>query len=712
MENLLAMIQRRRPSPLTSRILAVAVLLSSLATYLDAKTTNHPPAKLQVTGFGWLGNRELRRTIRSLQKEKKAPPTFDANFVEDAAFILLSTLTRDGYLAPIVRADLILEDGSTRRFVWNKAGDTLLPRPLAVKKASFRIERGVLYRYKKLTISGLHSLSKKKARNYFVQSGFLISTRTMRVYTPSRFKQSVAALREALARQGYESAAVQIDHLTQNPVTGAVHAKLSVHEGSKTSVRSVTTHVFTNSEPHTTEITLSTPGQAYSKLWLQDLSQSLRTNQYRKGFPDVSVDVSVTNRQTNGPNVYVDLDAQVRKGPKIRLGNVRFEGNEKTKVSVLEHRLRIVPGQPLDRIEVEQTRNRLARLGALESVAIRYEPVDDETRDVIYELKEGKALDVSLLLGYGSYELLRGGVELEYKNAFNLSHQARLRGVQSFKSSSADFLYTVPDALTEDVSLFLNGSGLRREEVSFTREEYGGGIGTRKFLRPTRTDLGARYNYEHLNAIDSDLFLDPETIRVGSLIFDIRQERRDNPLLPTKGYDFAANTELASKVLGGQVDFQRVEIAGSYHANLFGQLFLHLGLRHGAAMHLTSSANEIPFTKRFFPGGENSVRGFQQGEASPLDAAGNQLGAETYLLGNIELEQFVTPSISLVGFIDAVGFAEHISDYPQDEDLYSVGGGVRWKSIVGPVRLEYGRNLNPRPRDPSGTLHFSIGFPF
>ncbi|HVR36150.1 MAG TPA: BamA/TamA family outer membrane protein, partial [Methylomirabilota bacterium] len=40
------------------------------------------------------------------------------------------------------------------------------------------------------------------------------------------------------------------------------------------------------------------------------------------------------------------------------------------------------------------------------------------------------------------------------------------------------------------------------------------------------------------------------------------------------------------------------------------------------------------------------------------------------------------------------------------------GGGVRWKTIIGPARLEYGHNLNPRRHDPSGTLHFSIGFPF
>ena len=120
----------------------------------------------------------------------------------------------------------------------------------------------------------------------------------------------------------------------------------------------------------------------------------------------------------------------------------------------------------------------------------------------------------------------------------------------------------------------------------------------------------------------------------------------------------------------------------------------------------------LPFNKRFFPGGENSVRGYQRGGASPLDAAGDQLGAESALQWNLELEQRLTRSISIVGFVDGVGITPVIESYPFDEVLWSVGGGIRWNTLIGPVRLEYGHNLNPRAPDPEGTLHFSIGFPF
>jgi outer membrane translocation and assembly module TamA len=78
----------------------------------------------------------------------------------------------------------------------------------------------------------------------------------------------------------------------------------------------------------------------------------------------------------------------------------------------------------------------------------------------------------------------------------------------------------------------------------------------------------------------------------------------------------------------------------------------------------------------------------------------------------VEYEQVLTHSWSAVAFVDALGAAARLADYPFDQRLYSVGLGLRYQTIVGPIRLEYGRNLNKRPTDPSGTLHLSIGVAF
>ena len=106
------------------------------------------------------------------------------------------------------------------------------------------------------------------------------------------------------------------------------------------------------------------------------------------------------------------------------------------------------------------------------------------------------------------------------------------------------------------------------------------------------------------------------------------------------------------------------------------------------------------------------MRGYNYGEAAPRDKLGRIVGAEIFTLVNIEFEQGLTETWSLVFFTDAIGFAANLSNLPGDEYLVSVGTGVSWKTIVGPVRLEYGYNLHRRRFDPVGTIQFSIGFPF
>jgi outer membrane translocation and assembly module TamA len=239
-------------------------------------------------------------------------------------------------------------------------------------------------------------------------------------------------------------------------------------------------------------------------------------------------------------------------------------------------------------------------------------------------------------------------------------------------------------------------------------------VGVQRYFDSIHSDISLRYNYQVLNAEDAptaSLDIDEEST-VSSFTLSLKHDRRDNPLYPRAGYKVFTSVEYASPMLAGSADFVLAEAAGSIHVRLGGGRYLHTGLEHGVAVPFSSSDTALPFNKRFFPGGENSVRGYQYGEASPLDGMGEELGAESFAQGNIELEQALTPSWSLVVFVDGVLLAEDINDYPGSEILYSAGGGIRWKTIVGPVRLEYGHNLNPRESDPDGTLHFSIGFPF
>jgi outer membrane protein assembly factor BamA len=458
------------------------------------------------------------------------------------------------------------------------------------------------------------------------------------------------------------------------------------------------------------------PDNPYSTLWEQNLARRLREQQYGRGYPDTKVEFKVVETRTNMNTILLDLSAHVTTGPLVHVAGVIYQGDKLTRRSALQSRVKIREGDLLDNNTAEQSRQRLARLGVFQSVILDYQDGEATNRNVIYVLKESKPVSLSVLAGYGSYELLRGGLEFENRNVIGLAHDFRLRGVQSFKSTSADGQYTVPDVFGRDASAFVSGSGLHRKEVTFTREEYGGSVGVQKYLDPIKTDVSAHYDYQFLNAFDLGSAVTNGVgvteARSAAFILDFNRDRRSTPVLPRSGSRLFGRVEFAAADLGGNVNYQRFLLGGSYHLDFHGGLLLHLGLLQGYTLTMGGSADELPFTKRFFPGGANSVRGYQDGEASPLDANGKQLGAETYTQGNLELEQYITKTWSVVTFFDAVGFAKDRTDNPWNEGLYSVGAGLRWNSLIGPVRLEYGYNLHRRDYDPVGTLHFSVGVPF
>ncbi|MCL4180522.1 MAG: BamA/TamA family outer membrane protein [Verrucomicrobia bacterium] len=696
----------------------ITALTGTLGHAADDTPTAKPPkpAKLSVRGFGLLGNRQLTKIMRLARAEKVRPEYFDADFVEDGVLILLARLEETGHLEPEVIAQMTLRDGRELEHTWNARFETILPRPLQIKRLVFRARPGVRYYYDRIDIAGLESMTPADAQRHFISTEGLLQLKSMRVYTPGRLNDSIRNLRENLSRRGYADARVEVIDLRQDDLSGAVRVNIQVEQGLLTMVRSLRTEVFGPGEAEPRQRSTNELNTPYSLLWEQNFIHGQRTNQYRMGYPDVAVSLTPLARETNANLIQLDLDAIVQIGPRMRVGQLRFEGQRRTHPRVIENRLPLDPGDWLDPLEVERGRQRLARLGAFDRVEVRYEQADASHRDITYELEEAETLGFSVLLGYGSYEQLRGGIEFEQRNMFGLAHDFRVRGIQSFKSSSGDLRYTIPQLFGEEFDLFGYAAGLHREEISFTRREFGGGVGVARYFAPIQSDANLRYDYQVLNADD----ISPDTAeevglseaRVAAFVLDLRHDRRDSPLVPRRGLRLFANSEFASTALGGEVDYQRILLGGSYHLRLGGGRYLHLGVTHGLSFTAGGTDLELPFNKRFFPGGQNSVRGFQEGEAAPRNAEGDVIGAETFLQGNLELEQMLTPNWSVVAFTDAVGFARSRDDYPFDEELYSVGGGIRWKTLVGPIRLEYGYNLNPRRHDPTGTLHFSIGFPF
>src|SRR5437879_10987695 len=89
------------------------LLLPSLAPGADAPPDEPKtkPAQIKISGYGFLGNWQLKRILTALELGGKKPEFLDASFVEDAALILISRVKRDGYLRPKIFITLYLQNG-------------------------------------------------------------------------------------------------------------------------------------------------------------------------------------------------------------------------------------------------------------------------------------------------------------------------------------------------------------------------------------------------------------------------------------------------------------------------------------------------------------------------------------------------------------------------------------------------------------------------
>lgn len=668
-------------------------------------------AEVRVDGAGLFGDRELRGALRRLL-ESDDRPTLDANAMEDAAVILGAALGDMGFQHPKIVIEARLAGGEEKKFTFDPTFANPLPRPLAAEELTFRVDRGVRSYLDIVEVEGLTVFPVDRAREFFRTEGMLVASKRTNAYSPARVNRGVDAILSELRQRGHIEAQVHAEKVSE--VEGAIALRIVVREGPRWEIGTLR-YQLDEAPPPALPKPEEWRGRPWSPILEQDLREGIRHAYYEEGYPDVGVHVEAEVQADEGARKRAEVVATIVPGPKVLVGQARFEGNRVTRESVLRRRVRLSPGEPLNPLALERSRYRLARLGVFESVDLRYEPAEGTPRNAVFALREGPRYETNLLFGYGSYERFRAGVEYRQRNILGLAHQSRIELVHSLKSTSGDYTYTVPELFGESLDGTAKVFGLRREEIAFVRKEFGTSFTLRRAIARIGGEAMAGYTFQTLQNTNNSLSTrdtDEGNSKVASVNFGLTGDRRDSPLRPRRGYRWTAQAELADPTLGGEVTYQRYDLAGSYHTSWGASRWIHVGLSHGLITTLGANDISLPVNKRFLPGGDNSIRGYQRGEAAPRDAAGGFIGAKAFMLLNLELEQGLTPSWSAVAFVDALGMTATLREYPFDDRLFSAGLGIRYQTLIGPVRVEYGRNLNRRPGDPSGTWHFSVGYPF
>jgi outer membrane protein insertion porin family len=120
--------------------------------------------------------------------------------------------------------------------------------------------------------------------------------------------------------------------------------------------------------------------------------------------------------------------------------------------------------------------------------------------------------------------------------------------------------------------------------------------------------------------------------------------------------------------------------------------------------------NEVPLYERFYVGGIYTVRGLGFGEAGPKDpGTGEPIGGTTELIFNTEYVFPILPEMKLKGvvFFDA---GQAYQDFTNFGSLrYTTGTGIRWISPMGPIRIEWGYNIQKKPGESSSKFEFAFG---
>jgi outer membrane protein insertion porin family len=247
------------------------------------------------------------------------------------------------------------------------------------------------------------------------------------------------------------------------------------------------------------------------------------------------------------------------------------------------------------------------------------------------------------------------------------------------------------------------------------------------------------------------------TVTLSTFSSGLVRDTRDDPLEPTRGRFLGVEGAAAFRGIGSEVGFVKMTFQGAVFRRLPRGLVLAAGGRLGLARGFDRTVNisslpilvtredgvlvfvetgeatpvqisDLPASERFFAGGDTTVRGFaldrlgtgplvdQPGEAPTIDPNGFPTGGNAMLVVNTELRVPVTGAIQMVGFFDAGNVFDRIGHFQFGEIRGSAGFGVRYRSPVGPIRVDLGFKLDRREfageREPLTALHFSIGQAF
>ena len=406
---------------------------------------------------------------------------------------------------------------------------------------------------------------------------------------------------------------------------------IEIVEGPQTRTGSIT---FEGNTAFTAAKLLDTvnlkPGAPFNERLIDEDKYRILMAYSNKAYLYARVDVEKTPHDGT-----VDVHYRITEDRPVSIGRIILRGNVRTRDEVIMRELLVKEGDPYDYGAILTSQQRIYHFGYFR--VARFDPVHPGEKeyitDMLFTVEERPAGAVTLSVGYGDLDRLRGSVEVSHRNLWGTARYASLRYEQSDILKRAIFNFQEPwilgYKLENKFSLVWSDSeklNSDTREIYYKSRKTVASFGVEKTFKNLTPSLTYQFenvvNYDVLQAAELTAE-DSGRVLVSSLSPALIWDLRDDVFNPRRGALYGIILKEALKELWSQADFSKLTVQGSWFLPI-DTAVLALSVRAGMAWPFRDTT-EVPIHERFYAGGSTTVRGFTQDSIGPsgLDANGD-----------------------------------------------------------------------------------------
>jgi len=487
--------------------------------------------------------------------------------------------------------------------------------------------------------------------------------------------------------------------------------------------------------------------QPFSDVTLASDRTVVLTYYYEHGFPDAAFKATFA---PSGTPHRVNVTYTVMEGNRQYVRRVVTSGITTTRPSLVEKSITLHPGDPLSPVEETDIQKNLYDLGIFARVdtAIQNPDGDTDHKYVIYNFEEANRYTVGIGFGLqaGRYGNLNGSnltspggstsasplvsFDVNRLNFLGVGQTVGLHLLYSLLERRGSATYEIPRFLGDkgrtitftllyDDSFNVLTFASQREEASIQVAQ--------KFSKSFRGQFQYAFRRVSVNNVVIPALLVPQLqqpVRIGIIGGSLVQDRRDNGADAHRGIFNSLDLGFADGAFGSQRSFGRLLLRNATYHPLTKSIVLARQTQFGIIVPFhppagISAAESVPLGERFFGGGPDTLRAFAFDQAGPRDTGapltaggpsssptGLPLGGNALFYNNVELRfPLIGENIGGVVFHDMgnvfsslgnMSLSFHQADQQHfDYTAQALGFGVRYKTPVGPIRLDLAYALNP-----------------